>query len=90
MSHASAQLPEQLTISHVAETWSVLIPLLENASSIEIDCASVAMVDCAGLQLLLGLKHYCEGSGKTLTLSADHQNVIGDKAQMLGIAALAH
>jgi ABC-type transporter Mla MlaB component len=75
------KLPSELTLSHVAEIRTMLLPALRSGEALEIDAQQVTDVDIAGLQLLCSLHRGSIQQGTTVTFSGQLRGTVLQQAE---------
>jgi anti-sigma B factor antagonist len=83
---ASLCLTDDLSIYHATAHKQQLLDALSTTDALDLDLSQVGHIDCAGLQLLILLKHEAQNTGKSLTISA-HSQAVRDAIELCNLAA---
>ncbi len=69
-------LTGRLTLREAEERRAEFLSVLAGADPIELDCSGLDVVDAAGLQLLIALRHSAERAGKAVRLARSPEGAL--------------
>jgi len=78
------KLPSELTIAHVSEYQSEILPLIENEVTIMIDDSELTRIDTIGVQFILAVVTYIIAQGKEIVWQSK-SSILRDSIKQLGI-----